>query len=230
MEVYVWFDLIFNFISELVKSTAWPIVSLIVFLWLKKLNPEVLTIFKKMSVDVHGIKFDLEKDLKNANKIIQPSPNSDEVSIQDKPQEDASESIIKDSKVFESIAFAYPEASVFISWQNVEAKIISTIEKHDLDEYKLMYRHKDSSNPRIIRLKGNFTREFDNSLSVLINFNYISKETGSNIIELRKVRNSAVHAIETGQRITTEEAVDFERLTDTVIRRIDEDIKKRELE
>lgn len=229
MTVYLWFDLIFNFISDLVKYTAWPIFSLIVFFWLKKLNPDVLTMFKKMTVDVHGIKFDLEKDLEKAKESIQPLPITEKISNQDKLPEVPSESNKKDSSAFEMIAFEYPEASVFISWQNVEAKIFSTIEEYNLDVYKIFHRDNDRSRPIVARYKGITSSLFNDSLGILVHLNWISKVTASNIMELRRVRNSAVHAIETGQRITTEEALNFERLTDTVIKRIDDDIKKREL-
>ncbi|MCY8307175.1 hypothetical protein MOC96_00200 [Bacillus vallismortis] len=199
-----------EFISSIVKSTAWPIIVLIAVLALRK--PVETLILKIAQLRLKTFRYgELEATFEDIldeaeAKAEETKEANDQVSSNDNSERDIYSDIITvpydlEEHLFTKTAEEAPYLGVFISWRELELELASTMKRLG-DPITELSRDKLNKDKKIIHyLEEN---------------GYLNREHTLLFKKLRAMRNTAVHHPETV--ITYEEAARYRNLTKSLIR------------
>jgi hypothetical protein len=193
-----------QFIASMVGSLAWPIAIIVILVVFHRPLVRVIESLRRLSYK--GIDIDFGQELAKvaatpAAEALLKAPV--EPAKVDDHTEAASGTLDSDiNPEIATLVAISPAAAVVQAWQQIEHSLRDAMKRLGFDK-----RLQD----------GNYLRQ----TVLLRDGGYIDDETSRLLNSLRKLRNQATHAPETGQIINSEDALDYARLVKLVARRLD---------
>jgi hypothetical protein len=176
-----------EFISSIIKSIAWPVVVLIIVILLRRAITGRLSGLTKITYN--NLEMDFEQKIEELESKIEESEISDVETVE----------VDNQLQKIKTVAEVSPNAAVTMAWSQVEQELKSTIMRLSISPDYPPYN------------------SFRKNLILLKEHELINHSTENTILELMKLRNTAVHAHPNEKGISFLDAIKYYELSTKVI-------------
>lgn len=199
-----------EFISSIIRSIAWPIIVLIAVLLLKK--PVSQLIIKIAELKLKTVRYgdwelnfgeeldQVETELNNSETTHESSKDEGSKVVDKNSDSDLVGTITVEENVdfiFQRLVYEAPYLAVIKSWIDLEEEIYNTLKRIGSP----IIAQKAAANPARVYIK------------YLISNEYLSNSFYDVFLELFKLRNLAVHKVDSATTITAKDAKRYHKLT-----------------
>ncbi|PKJ57768.1 hypothetical protein EH11_01743 [Bacillus subtilis] len=187
-----------EFWASIVKTIAWPIIVLVAILIFRKPIETLIAQLKLKRLKYKDFDAAFEDDLKNAESKV----NTSDIA---KDTESSGNNHDIEERFFTQITEEAPYLGVFMSWHELEIELV-----------KAMRRLGNPVQERPMNFLNRSKLHFD----YLLENGYITQNYFDLFLDLRRMRNKAVHHPESV--ITYEDSIRYRKITKKVIRQLED--------